>query len=69
MILLLKIVVNIYPTFDENALTHDFTTLTCIDSLKLCLVTIFVFYFQKLVFGNIKKKQFTYIFKIKNMFG
>ena len=31
--------------------------------------TIFVFYFQKLVFGNIKKKQFYFIFEIKNMFG
>ena len=30
---------------------------------------IFVFYFQKLVIGNIKKKQFSYIFEIKNMFG
>ena len=29
----------------------------------------FVFYFQKLVFENIKKKQFSYIFEIKNMFG
>ena len=37
--------------------------------LRLCLVTIFVFYFQKLVFGNIKKKQFSCIFEIKNMFG
>ena len=37
--------------------------------LRLCLVTVFVFYFQKLVFGNIKKKQFSYIFEIKNMFG
>ena len=36
---------------------------------KLCLVTFFVFYFQKLVFRNIKKKQFSCIFKIKNMFG
>ena len=35
----------------------------------LCLVTVFVFYFQKLVFENIKKKQFSYIFEIKNMFG
>ena len=31
--------------------------------------TIFVFYFQKLVFGNIKKKQFSCNFEIKNMFG
>ena len=38
-------------------------------TLRLCLVTIFVFYFQKLVFGNIKKKQFSCIFEIKNMFG
>ena len=29
----------------------------------------FFFYFQKLVFWNIKKKQFSCIFKIKNMFG
>ena len=26
--------------------------------IRLCLVTVFVFYFQKLVFENIKKKQF-----------
>ena len=26
-------------------------------NLRLCLVTVFVFYFQKLVFGNIKKKH------------
>ena len=39
--------------------------------LGLCLVTVFVFYFQKLVFvfGNIMKKQFSCIFEIKNMFG
>ena len=37
--------------------------------IRLCLVTVFVFYFQKLVFGNIKKKQFSCIFEIKNMFG
>ena len=36
--------------------------------LRLCLVTVFVFYFQKLVFENIKKKQFSCIFEIKNMF-
>ena len=30
--------------------------------VKLCLVMVFVFYFQKLVFRNIKKKQFSYIF-------
>ena len=29
----------------------------------------YFFYFQKLIFGNIKKKQFSYIFEIKNMFG
>ena len=34
----------------------------------LCLVIVFVFYFQKLVFGNIKKKQFSCIFEMKNMF-
>ena len=38
-------------------------------NIRLCLVTVFVFYFQKLVFGNIKKKQFSCIFEIKNMFG
>ena len=37
--------------------------------VKLYLVTVFIFYFQKLVFRNIKKKQFSYIFEIKNMFG
>ena len=37
--------------------------------IRLCLVTVFVFYFQKLVYGNIKKKQFFCIFEIKNMFG
>ena len=41
----------------------------CIKLLRLCLVTVFVFYFKKLVFGNIKKKQFSCIFEIKNMFG
>ena len=35
--------------------------------IKLCLVTIFVFYFQKLVFGNMKKKKISCIFEIKNM--
>ena len=38
-------------------------------TLKLCLVTVYFFYFQKLVFRNIKKKQFSCIFEIKNMFG
>ena len=33
--------------------------------IRLCLVTVFVFYFQKIVFGNIKKKQFSCIFEIK----
>ena len=37
--------------------------------IRFCLVTVFVFYFQKLVFGNIKKKKFSCIFEIKNMFG
>ena len=45
------------------------TLLKKFEKLRLCLVTVFVFYFQKLVFGNIKKKQFSYIFEIKNMFG
>ena len=38
-------------------------------SFKLYLITVFVFYFQKLVFGNIKKKKISCIFEIKNMFG
>ena len=29
----------------------------------------FIFYFQKLVLGNINKKQFSCIFEIKNMFS
>ena len=37
--------------------------------IRLCLVTVFVFYFQNLVFENIKKKQISCIFEIKNMFG
>ena len=36
---------------------------------RLFLVTVFVFYFQKLIFENIKKEQFSCIFEIKNMFG
>ena len=31
--------------------------------------TVFIFYFQKFVYGNINKKYFFYIFKIKNIFG
>ena len=38
-------------------------------NLRLYFVTVFVFYFQKLVFGNIKKKLFSCIFEIKNMLG
>ena len=34
---------------------------------RLCLVTVFIFYFQKLVFGNINNFFFC-IFEIKNMF-
>ena len=34
-------------------------------NLRLCLVTVFVFYFQKLFFGNIKKKILVF-FKSKN---
>ena len=37
--------------------------------IRLCLVTIFIFYFKKLVFENRKKKQFSCIFEIKIMFG
>ena len=49
--------------------TYLLDVLINITRFRLCLVTVFVFYFQKIVFGNIKKKQFSYIFKIKNMFG
>ena len=38
-------------------------------TIRLYLITVFCFYFQKLVFGNIKKKQIFCIFEIKNMFG
>ena len=38
-------------------------------TVRLCLVIAFVFYFQKIAFENIKKKQFSCIFKIKNIFG
>ena len=31
------------------------------EKLRLCLVTVFVFYFQNLVFENKKKKQFSCI--------
>ena len=48
--------------------------------MKLDLIYIYIYifgksyqnvfvYFQKLVFGNIKKKQFSCIFEIKNMLG
>ena len=36
--------------------------------VRLYLITFFVFYFQKLVFESINKKQFSCIFEIKNMF-
>ena len=39
------------------------------EGVMLCLVTVFVFYFQKLVLENLKKKQFSCIFDIINMFG
>ena len=49
-------------------------------SMKLDLIYIYIYifgksyqnvfvYFQKLVFGNIKKKQFSCILEIKNMLG
>ena len=37
--------------------------------VRLYLITFFVFYFQKLVFESINKKQFSCIFEIKNMFS
>ena len=36
-------------------------------TIRLCLVIDFIFYFQKLVFRNIKKKKFPYIFETKNI--
>ena len=39
------------------------------ENFGICLVIVFIFYFQKLVLGNIKKKQFSCIFEIKNIFG
>ena len=35
------------------------------ENVRLCLVTVFIFYFQKLVFGNIKKKKFLVFLKSK----
>ena len=37
--------------------------------LKLCLVKIFIFCLQKLIFKNKNEKQFSYIVEIKHMFG
>ena len=37
----------------------------CVKILRLCLITVFVFYFQKLIFGNIKKKKILIFFLIK----
>ena len=37
--------------------------------LRLCLIIVFVFYFQKLVFEDRKKKKISCIFEIKNLFG
>ena len=38
------------------------------ETLRLCLVTVFVFYFQKLVFENIKKKTiFLYFWNQKHV--
>ena len=38
-------------------------------NLQSYLVTIFIFCFQKLVCGNKNKKWFSFIFKVRNMFG
>ena len=43
-------------------------TIITIFLIKKALI-VFVFYFQKLVFGSIKKKKISCIFEIKNMFG
>ena len=39
----------------------------CVKILRLCLVIVFIFYFQKLIFGNIKKNKnkFLVFFEIK----
>ena len=47
---------------EELILRHD-----CLKT-KVMFGYVFVFYFQKLVFKNIKKKLFSCIFEIKNMF-
>ena len=36
-----------------------------LEKIRLCLVTVFIFYFQKLVFRNIKKKKFLVFLKSK----
>ena len=38
-----------------------------LQKLKLCLVTVFVFYFQKLILGNLKKKKFLYFLNQKHV--
>ena len=60
-----------------NELYSESFNTTIMEDIKRCkkkrlyLAKVFVFYFQKLVFGNIKKKQFSCIFEIKtsNIFG
>ena len=43
--------------------------MTILTKLRLCLVTVFVFYFQIFFFGEYKEKKNSCIFEIKNMFG
>ena len=58
-----------YPQF-TRALIHYIPAQTCLppkkidkEKLRLCLVTVFIFYFRKFVFGNIKKNNFLVFFK------
>ena len=37
------------------------------ERVRLCLVIIFIFYFQKLVFGNVKKNNFLIFLKLKHV--
>ena len=61
-----KIVNELYSESFNTTIMEDIKR--CKKKKRLYLATVFVFYFQKLVFGNIKKKQFSCIFEIKNIF-
>ena len=54
--------------YEEKKVFHKIENFY-LEIIKLCLVIVFIFYFQKLIFENTKKKQFSCISEIKNMFG